>query len=229
MLLSIDRVLQLLSEGKSLNKIAELANCTEMDVCSVIEEARSLLQKQNKSMSRKKIIIKKGDSRPAAGNEESRDSGVYPSDEFLQGTELSAVPLSSERVIYTAGASRGNPGPSGIGIVIYDNNDHQVGKVSLYIGKGTNNFAEYTAIIRALKIAQYFKAVDIKIRTDSELVVKQLNGEYQVKNENIRPLYEEAVSIIKSLPKVRVEHVTRNLNDKADYLAKKASGQEKRA
>ena len=112
---------------------------------------------------------------------------------------------------------------SGIGIVIYDNNDHQVGKVSLYIGNGTNNSAEYKAIIRALKIARYFQANDLKIRTDSELVVKQINGEYQVKNENIRPLYEEAISLIASLQKVRVEHVTRSLNDKADFLAKKAS------
>ena len=124
-------------------------------------------------------------------------------------------------IIYTDGASSGNPGPAGIGIVIEDTEGRQLGKVSAYIGEKTNNFAEYTALIRALKIALYFKTRALKIRTDSELIVKQLKGEYKVNNTNIKPLYEEAVSLKKKI-NCRVEHVTRNLNDKADYLAKKA-------
>jgi ribonuclease HI len=221
MLLSIDRVLQLLAEGKTLDKIAELAECGVPDVQAVIEEARSLMHSSNRALSKKKIIIKKGkdDDARSADKSLSQQSSV---EDFLQGAEISAVPLGSELVIYTDGASRGTPGPAGIGIVIYDNNDHQVGKVSLHIGTRTNNFAEYTAIIRALMIARFFQVRDLKIRTDSELVVKQVNGEYQVKNENIRPLYNEVMDIIASLPRVRIEHVTRNLNDKADYLAKKA-------
>lgn len=227
MLLSIDRVLQLLAEGKSIEKISELAHCGTEDVVEVIEEARQILNKHEKAYSKKKIIIRK------KNNDETSEAIMNNHDnsnvtDFIQGAELSAVPLGSVLTFYTDGASQGNPGPAGIGIVIYDKEDRQVGKVSAYIGKGTNNYAEYCAIIRALKIAQYFKAQEVKIRTDSELVVRQLNGEYQVRNENIRLLYNNAVALLKGLPKVKIEHVTRNLNDKADFLAKKGATSIKR-
>ena len=227
MLLSIDRVLQLLAEGKSISKISELADCSEHDVTAVIEEARELLQKHEKAISKRKIIIKKNkhDDNTVANTNNVMDKDVN----FLQGAELSAVPMGSQLIIYTDGASLGNPGPAGIGIVIYDMDDRQVGKVSTSIGTRTNNYAEYTAIIRALKIAHYFQAHEVKIRTDSELVVKQVNGEYQVKNENIKPLYSELKNVIKRIPKVKIEHVTRNLNDKADYLAKKGAAAHRRS
>ncbi|MBN1497058.1 MAG: ribonuclease HI family protein [Spirochaetes bacterium] len=125
--------------------------------------------------------------------------------------------------MYIDGASSGNPGPAGIGIVILDHEGRQVGKISSYIGKRTNNFAEYTALIRALKIALYFKASAVKIRTDSELVVKQLNGEYKVKNDQMKKLHEQAVSLLHSVSDCKIEHIPRAQNDKADYLAKKAT------
>ena len=215
MLLSIDRVLQLLANGKSVDKIAELAECSPNDVVSVIEEARSVLQKHDKSFSKKKIIIKKS-------HDHSKEAGDSHLEEVLEGAELSAVPIDSTLTIYTDGASKGNPGPAGIGLVIFDNEDRQVGKVSAYIGRKTNNFAEYTAIIRALEIAQYFNARVLKIRTDSELVVKQVKGEYKVKNENIRPLYSAVMKLKSHFKNCKIEHVTRNFNEKADYLANKA-------
>jgi ribonuclease HI len=125
--------------------------------------------------------------------------------------------------MYVDGASRGNPGPAGIGIVINDRDGRQVGKVSDYIGRRTNNFAEYTALIRALQIAIYFKTKELKIRTDSELAVKQIRGEYKVSNENIKPLYAEVIRLKKMINSCRIEHVTRNLNEKADYLAGRAT------
>ncbi|MFW5770588.1 MAG: ribonuclease HI family protein, partial [Spirochaetota bacterium] len=97
------------------------------------------------------------------------------------------------------------------------------GKVASYLGHATNNQAEYKAIIRALKIAIYFKTKVLKIRTDSELIVKQVKGEYKVSNKNIVQLYEEVQRLKKQINNCKIEHVTRNLNDKADYLAKKAS------
>jgi ribonuclease HI len=124
--------------------------------------------------------------------------------------------------MYTDGASSGNPGPAGIGVVINDKEDRTVGKVSLYIGNKTNNFAEYSALIRALKIAIYFKTKDLKIRTDSELVVKQIKGEYKVSSPKIKPLYDEAMRLKRKIQSCRIEHVTRSLNDMADHLAKKA-------
>jgi ribonuclease HI len=227
MLLSIDRVLQLLAEGKSVQKIAELSDVDVSEVCAVIEEARAIIENSDRARSRKKIIIRRknptDDPSPAPPGENG--TGPSPDEEIFDGAELSAVPLDSSLVMYTDGASRGNPGPAGIGIVIYDSDNRQVGKVSAPIGVQTNNFAEYTALIRALRIGRYFRARMLKIRTDSELVVKQIKGEYKVNHENIKGLYAEAMRLKKGFASCRIEHVTRNLNDKADFLAKKASEQ----
>ncbi len=221
MLLSIDRILQLLAEKKSVEKIAELSEVDVEEVCNIINEARELLNVTDKAKIRKKIILKKKDG-GHNGLEEAGETDNKLDMDIFEGAELSAVPLSSSLLMYTDGASSGNPGPAGIGIVINDKEDRMVGKVSLYIGKNTNNYAEYSALIRALKIALYFKTKDLKIRTDSELVVKQIKGEYKVSSAKIRPLYEEAVRLKKMISSCRIEHVTRSLNDKADYLAKKA-------
>lgn len=225
MLLSIDRVLQLLAEGKSVEKIAELSDVDTSEVCAIIEEARAIIESSDRARSRKKIIIRRKNTADDPSIVSAEDSGGAPSpdDEIFEGAELSVVPLDSSLVMYTDGASRGNPGPAGIGIVIYDSDNRQVGKVSAPIGVQTNNFAEYTALIRALRIGRYFRVRILKIRTDSELVVKQIRGEYKVNHENIKGLHAEAMRLKKGFSSCRIEHVTRNLNDKADYLAKKAS------
>jgi len=210
MILSIERVLKLLSEGKSAEKIAEMSAVSIEDVYSLIAEARNMVLGQDRERARKKVIIKK------------QALSDFKNDIF-DGAELVAVPVESSLVVYTDGASRGNPGPAGIGIVFLDSEDRQVGKVSHYIGVQTNNFAEYTAVIRAIKIALYFKTKHLKIRTDSELIVRQITGEYKVKNEGIKPLYDEVMKLKEGVMDFRIEHVTRSLNDKADYLAKKAS------
>ena len=125
-------------------------------------------------------------------------------------------------MIYTDGASKGNPGPAGIGVVIYDKEDRTVGRISTTIGRNTNNFAEYTAIIRAIKIALYFKTKDLRIRTDSELAVKQIKGEYKISSDKIKPLYDEVISLKKKFNSFRIDHIPRSLNEKADFLAKSA-------
>ncbi len=221
MLLNIDRTLQLLSEGKPVEKIAELAECSVSDVTDIIQEARRLLAIHEKPLSRKKVILKKGHTKTESADSSDEIDPLLA--EIFDGSELSAIPYASTLTIYTDGASKGNPGESGIGIVIFDDDQRQVGRVSSYIGTATNNIAEYTAVVRALKIAIYFKAKSLKIRTDSELVVKQLKGEYKVKNEELRKLYEIAILLKKEIPSCTFEHVTRNFNDKADFLASKAA------
>jgi len=219
MLLNIERVLSMLAEGKSAEKIAEMAGVELGDVRAIIEDALKIVLEHDKLRARKKFTLKKG---RAVKESEAVQQSRGDSD-ILMGAELTAVPLDSMLTIYTDGASSGNPGPAGIGLVIFDSENRQVGKVSQYIGVQTNNYAEYTAVIKALQIAGYFKARVVRIRTDSELVVKQISGDYKVKNENIRPLYDRVVTLKKSIGTVRIEHVTRNLNDKADHLAKKAA------
>jgi len=218
MLLSIDRVLQLLAEGKSLEKIAELSDVDISEIQSVVEEARKIILEYDKQRAKSKIIVKKKSSI----TEDKNQSEV--SENIFDGLEvLSTIPAESVLTMYVDGASKGNPGPAGIGIVIYDGDDRLVGKVSAYIGKKTNNQAEYSALLRAIQLALYFKTKTLKIRSDSELVVRQLTGEYQVSNANIKKLYERVMELRKQIPNVKIEHVMRNFNEKADFLAKKAA------
>lgn len=124
-------------------------------------------------------------------------------------------------LIYTDGASLGNPGPMGIGIVIY-RGDVRVEELSEFLGDGTNNIAEYTAVVRALETAHRMGEREVHIRSDSELMVRQMNGEYKVKDANLRRLKREIDGLCKHL-NVTFEHIPREKNDEADALSKAAA------
>jgi len=121
--------------------------------------------------------------------------------------------------VYTDGASRGNPGDAGIGVVFIDENGTMVKEISDYIGQTTNNIAEYTALIRALNEAIEMNCDEIDIISDSELMVKQINGEYQVKNEGIKNRYKQVQDLLKEFKSYTVTHVRREQNKRADQLA----------
>ncbi len=118
---------------------------------------------------------------------------------------------------YIDGGSRGNPGEAGIGV-------HFPGVVRIaeYLGIGTNNFAEYSALLTALRYAVFVRCEDLHVFADSELVVKQINGEYQVKNEGIRLLHDSARRWIALIPNFSISHVRRENNKEADKLANHA-------
>lgn len=124
-------------------------------------------------------------------------------------------------IINTDGGSRGNPGPSGIGVVIHNEENKIIAKYKEYIGETTNNVAEYKALILGLTKVRDFECREILCRLDSELVVKQLNGEYKVKDGNLRILYEEVRSLTFFKP-VTFEHVRREYNGAADELVNQA-------
>jgi len=124
-------------------------------------------------------------------------------------------------VIFTDGASLGNPGPMGIGVVIY-RDKFVVEELSEYLGEGTNNIAEYTAVIRALETAHELGDEDVHIKADSELVVKQLNGEYKVRDLKLAPLKRRIDHLCIGL-KVKFEHIPREKNAEADELSKKGA------
>jgi ribonuclease HI len=123
--------------------------------------------------------------------------------------------------IYIDGASKGNPGHSGVGIVIY-RDGLRIKNVSNYIGKATNNIAEYTAFIYALEEALLLKARSLKINTDSQLLARQLNKIYKVKHAGIINLYNRAVHLMTGFEKVLVNHIPREENGLADKLATEA-------
>ncbi|HHX22806.1 MAG TPA: ribonuclease HI family protein [Thermoanaerobacterales bacterium] len=125
----------------------------------------------------------------------------------------------SKVIAYVDGASRGNPGNAGIGIVFINEQNNVVKEISDYIGQTTNNIAEYTAMVTALKEALEMNFEEIEVISDSELIVKQINGEYQVKNKGLKPLYKEACQLLKEFKKYTVRHVKRERNKEADKLA----------
>jgi len=120
--------------------------------------------------------------------------------------------------VYSDGAARGNPGPAGIGVVIKEGHNTLL-KVSDYIGKATNNVAEYMAFIRGLEEALLLGATDIHCYLDSELIVKQFKGEYKVKNEGLIPLHHHAKALIRKFEDFTISHTARKENKQADELA----------
>src|SRR3989344_3786410 len=123
-------------------------------------------------------------------------------------------------VIHTDGACAGNPGPMGIGIVVWKHGK-KVKEISEYIGHGTNNIAEYSAVIRALEEAHTLKEKNVTIKTDSELVVRQLQGKYKVKNARLKPLQRKIAALAISMH-LSFQHVPRERNKLADKLSKEA-------
>jgi ribonuclease HI len=136
---------------------------------------------------------------------------------FLKGT-LKTDTL----VIYTDGAARGNPGPAAIGVVIRDEGGNTIASISRRLGVTTNNQAEYRAVIAGLEKAISLGTRRIMIKSDSELVVKQLNGQYKIKNTALRPLYQEIVRLFSSFESVSITGIPREQNSAADALANKA-------
>lgn len=122
-------------------------------------------------------------------------------------------------VLYTDGASLGNPGPAGIGMVLNTEDGREVLAWGGYIGRATNNVAEYRAAIRGLKKALELGVRRIRLLTDSELLVRQLSGEYRVKNAGLQPLHAELIDLLDRFEAHEAEHVAREQNRQADALA----------
>lgn len=124
--------------------------------------------------------------------------------------------------LFTDGGARGNPGPAGIGGVLYDFKDKAITNFSVYLGKATNNQAEYKALIKGLELARENKVENLDCYLDSELVVKQLKKEYKVKNEQLAPLFVKAWNLSLKFRKITFNHITRDKNTAADSLANQA-------
>lgn len=122
------------------------------------------------------------------------------------------------------GGSRGNPGPAGYGVRI-EQGDGTIVELKEYLGSSTNNVAEYSGLLAALRWAAEHGVSPLLVRSDSELLVKQMRGEYRVKNAGLQPLYEEARSLMRRIGRVTFEHVRREFNKDADRLANEAMDQ----
>lgn len=124
--------------------------------------------------------------------------------------------------LYTDGAARGNPGPAGAGAYICAENGQVIAEIAEYLGEATNNVAEYKGLIFGLERLVALGVSEVEIRADSELMVKQLNGEYRVKHPNLVPLYRKAQGLLDKIPSVTIKHVRREENQEADRLSNQA-------
>jgi ribonuclease HI len=125
-------------------------------------------------------------------------------------------------IIFTDGGARGNPGPAGIGCVILDEQGNAVAEISEYIGETTNNQAEYKALLAGLTKAKDLGAKEIDVFLDSELVVKQMNREYRVKDKDLAPLFVKVYNLTLGFKRIIFKHIRRKKNELADELVNQA-------
>jgi len=145
-----------------------------------------------------------------------------PEDQQATDAEQFASIESSVVIAYTDGGARGNPGPSGYGVVIQDGTGAKLAEFSEYLGHQTNNYAEYRGVIAALEYAIEHGFPNLEVRSDSELVVNQIRGTYRVKNHELRELHAQATELIKKLGSFEIAHIRREQNTRADRLANHA-------
>ena len=150
----------------------------------------------------------------------SRSAGDAQSSFFRN--DSARKPAGNWVVAYTDGGSRGNPGPSGYGVVILEEDGKVLGELSEFLGMRTNNVAEYSGLLAALEFALAKGHPRLRVVSDSELMVKQIRGQYRVQSPDLRPLYEETKRRIAKLEAFQIEHVLRGKNKKADELANQA-------
>jgi ribonuclease HI len=140
--------------------------------------------------------------------------------------EPSPAPATAQQVEwFTAnvdGGARGNPGPAGYGVYLRDPSGAPIQQLSDYLGHKTNNVAEYSALLAALEYAVAHGIRTLRVISDSELMVKQMKGQYRVSSPDLKPLYEKARSLVRQLDKFAIEHVLRGKNQHADRLANEA-------
>jgi phosphoribosylglycinamide formyltransferase-1 len=130
--------------------------------------------------------------------------------------------LPEKIIAHIDGGSRGNPGPAAAGFTLTDSSGTQLEGKGFFLGKATNNIAEYTGFLKALEAAKQAGAEQLTVFSDSELLVRQINGQYKVKSEQIRPLFQKAVNLLDEFKSWQVSHIPREKNQQADKLVNQA-------
>jgi len=158
---------------------------------------------------------------PSLTNEKLK-SLLLDASELFEEVQAKEKPTSGKLTFYIDGASRGNPGKAAIGVVVMDGSGHVIDELKRYIGETTNNTAEYQALIEALTEGIRLGGRVVHVFSDSELMVRQINGVYKVKDVKLLDLYKEAKLLISNFKDFKIDHITRDKNSKADALANEA-------
>ena len=125
-------------------------------------------------------------------------------------------------IVYIDGGSRGNPGPAAAGFVLTDASGNQLQAKGIFLGRKTNNQAEYNSLVKALEAALQINAENLMIYSDSQLLVRQVQGQYKVKSDKILPLYEQALNLLSQFRNWKIQHIVRAKNTIADGLVNQA-------
>ncbi|MDP6925199.1 MAG: ribonuclease HI family protein [Candidatus Scalindua sp.] len=171
------------------------------------------LKEQDKSITKKRVDKLFQDLK----NYVKKDDFTVPEKKI---TDSSSIKKEADLIVVNVdGASKGNPGESGIGVAIFDKDSNLINEACDYLGVATNNIAEYKALILGIKLSTKYNAKRVLFKADSELMVKQIKGEYRVKNTQLKLLFAEAQRLLKELPNWKITHVPREENKEADLLA----------
>jgi len=157
-----------------------------------------------------------------AARRRERAAAAEAEKQELAAAEQAALARPVRTRLYCDGAARGNPGPAGAGAVIVNPAGHIVAKIGKFLGEETNNVAEYMGLILGLRRAKAMGIKELDVLADSELVVKQLNGDYAVKAEHLQPLHAEAQALLKAFDQIEVRHIPREENGQADAMSNRA-------
>src|SRR5262245_29782674 len=156
---------------------------------------------------------------PAPAANGPSESGFYSTASLPSGPGVSA----GNRIrVYSDGAARGNPGLAGAGAVLVEPNGRVVERLGKFLGVQTNNYAEYMGLLLGLKRAKELGVQEVEVFADSELMIRQLGGRYQVKSPSLRPLYEEVLELLNQFGRFKLVHVPREMNSAADEMSNKA-------
>jgi ribonuclease HI len=159
---------------------------------------------------------------PANRPSGNREGGLFADAAFEPNAANAAASTTAAYRANIDGGSRGNPGPASYGVVIRDPRGQVVANLKKYIGRSTNNVAEYYGLIAALDYAQQHGIRALRVESDSELLVRQMRGQYKVKSPELRPLYERARKMAQTFYSFKIDHVYREQNADADGLANEA-------
>ncbi|MEX0993446.1 MAG: ribonuclease HI family protein [Solirubrobacterales bacterium] len=132
------------------------------------------------------------------------------------------MPLTPSVIVHVDGGARGNPGPAGVGAVVSDLKGNEIGRANDFIGEATNNVAEYRAVLLGAERAAALGATEVEVVNDSELVARQLTGQYKVKNEGLRPLHRQTLEALGAFERWSIKSVPRTDNELADRLVNEA-------
>ena len=183
-------------------------------------ETFSRTLEEHRGLSRSQIV---DCLRRAAGGASNPEATPAPRTEHPRPASAARPHVSLQTVkIFSDGAARGNPGPAGAGAVIVAPDGTTVASLGRFLGEATNNYAEYHGLLLGLKRALELGVSEVKVYADSQLMIRQLGGQYRVRNEGLRPLFDEALGLLRKFRKYELHHIPREQNGAADEMSNRA-------